>query len=54
MRIKALLNRTNHDHGLLLVRGQVGGPGRHDDLVGAVHHRLTVVGLLDAGMAGLH
>ena len=37
----------NHDHGLLLVRGLVGGPGRHDDLVGVVNHRLTVVRLLE-------
>ena len=30
-----------------VVRGLVGGPSRHNDLVGAVHHRLAVVGLLE-------
>ena len=29
----------NHDHGLPFVRRLVGGPGRHDDLVGVVNHR---------------
>ena len=35
----------NHAYGLLFVRGLAGGAGRHDDLAGMVHHRLTVVGL---------
>ena len=30
----------------------VGGPGRHIHLVGAVHHRLAVVGLLEVPPAG--
>ena len=37
----------NHAYRLLFVRGLVGGPGRHDDLAGMVHHRLTVVRLLE-------
>ena len=37
----------NHDHGLLLVRRHIGGTGRHDHLMRVVHHRLTVVGLLE-------
>ena len=41
----------DHDHGLPLVRGLVGGPRRHDHLVGTVHHRLTVVGLLEVPTA---
>ena len=32
----------NHALGLTLVRGLVGSTGRHDDLVGAVHHRLAL------------
>ena len=36
-----------HGHGLPLVRRLVGGPGRHDHLVGAIHHRLAVAGLLE-------
>ena len=36
-----------HGHGLPLVRRLVGGPGRHDHLVGAVHHRPAVAGLLE-------
>ena len=37
----------HHGHGLLLVRRLVGGSGRHNHLVFAVHHRLAVVGLLE-------
>ena len=35
----------HHRHRLLLVRTLVGGLSRHDYLVAAVHHRLTVVSL---------
>ena len=35
----------HHRRSLLLVRGLVGGPSRHDHLVGVVNHRLTVVRL---------
>ena len=41
----------HHDHGLLLVRGLVGGPRRHDHLVGVVNHRLTVVRPLEVPTA---
>ena len=41
----------HHRRSLLLVRGQVGGPGRHDDLMGMVHHGLTVVGLQEVPAA---
>ena len=35
----------HHRRSLLLIRSLVGGPRRHDHLVSAVHHRLTVVRL---------
>ena len=35
----------HHRCSLLLIRSLVGGPRRHDHLVSAVHHRLTVVRL---------
>ena len=35
----------HHRRSLLLVRGLVGGPSRHDHLVGVVNHRLTVIRL---------
>ena len=35
----------HHRRSLLLIRSLVSGPRRHDHLVSAVHHRLTVVRL---------
>src|SRR5208282_3832631 len=53
-RVQVVQGRLRHRDGLLLVIRRVGRFRRHDDLFRAVHHRLTVVGIIESLVALLH